>query len=419
MDGEARQLPPEPGEAEEAILRSAGMWPPDMQGYVTDPLSQEKRHWTRALALACREGIALTDRVRVHLGDVLAMLRELRDASVHCVVTSPPYLDARDYGVPPTAWPAVTYRPRFDLEPVTVPATVCCLGHEKTLVAYVGHLVLVARELARVLRRDGTFWLNLAPTYSAGTTAPRKPTTTQGDSVPSSWASRCMAPRVTAGLAAKQRIPVPSAVCDALQAEGWIVRNAIAWVKPNATPSSARDRCTPAHEAVFLLARSRRYRVHLDRLATPAQHPRSRNTGRTYGKARGDAGSRRGASVPWEGDTAHPRDVWNIPTARFRGAHFATFPVELARRCVLAGSDVGDLVLDPFGGSGTTAEAAVELGREALLCELNADYVAMQRERLEASSVRRAQGQRTTTRVRHAPDGSDPEQLLLDLGAAT
>lgn len=388
MDGEARQLPPEPGEAEEAILRSAGMWPPDMQGYVTDPLLQEKRHWTRALALACREGIALTERVRVHLGDVLAMLRELRDASVHCVVTSPPYLDARDYGVPPTAWPAVTYRPRFDLEPVTVPAMVCCLGHEKTLVAYVGHLVLVARDLARVLRRDGTFWLNLGAGYSSGTTAPRRPTTTQGDSVPSSWAARCMAPRVTAGLAAKQRIPVPSAVCDALQAEGWIVRNAIAWVKPDATPSSARDRCTPAHEAVFLLARSQRYRAHLERLATPAKHGRSRNTGRTYGDARGDAGSRRGASVPWEGDTAHPRDVWNIPTARFRGAHFATFPVELARRCVLAGSDVGDLVLDPFGGSGTVGHVAHALGRTAVLIDAQPEYFPLMVQRMATGTPR-------------------------------
>jgi DNA modification methylase len=197
-----------------------------------------------------------------------------------------------------------------------------------------------------------------------------------------------MAPRVTAGLAAKQRIPVPSAVCDALQAEGWIVRNAIAWVKPDATPSSARDRCTPAHEAVFLLARSQRYRAHLERLATPAKHGRSRNTGRTYGDARGDAGSRRGASVPWEGDTAHPRDVWNIPTARFRGAHFATFPVELARRCVLAGSDVGDLVLDPFGGSGTVGHVAHALGRTAVLIDAQPEYFPLMVQRMATGTPR-------------------------------
>jgi DNA modification methylase len=324
----------------------------------------------------------------VLLGDVLARLRALPTESVQCIVTSPPYLDARDYGVAPTAWPEVTYRPRFDLPEVTVPAMVCCLGHEETLVAYVGHLVLVWRELRRVLRRDGTCWLNLGAGYSSGTTSPRKPTTTEGEDVPSSWGPRCHGARVTAGLPAKQRIPAPSAVRDALQAEGWFVRDDIAWAKPNATPSSVRDRCTPSYESLYLLTRAPRYAIHLDRLATPAVSERSRNARRKHGEARGDGGNHRGASVPWTGEVAHPRDVWTIPTGRVRAAHFATFPHELARRCVVAGSDPDDVVLDPFAGTATTLAIAHALDRRAVGVEAQPAYVPLMRDRMTEVAAR-------------------------------
>ncbi len=285
---------------------------------------------------------ALTDLVRVFTGDVLAVLRGVADETFHCIVTSPPYLDARDYGVVPTAWPTVTYRPRFDLPEVTVPATTCCLGHETSMLAYVGHLVLVARELRRVLRRDGVLWLNLGAGFSSGTTAPRKPTTTEGPHVPASWKGRCHGARVTGGLPAKQLIRAPSAVCDALQADGWFVRNEVAWVKPNAKPDSVRDRMTTAHEVVFVLTREPRYYFDALAIATPARSSRSGNVARVYGPDRGRPSSHQGASIPWAGDTAHPRDVWTIPVGRFTGAHFATFPVELARRCIVAGtSEVG------------------------------------------------------------------------------
>jgi DNA modification methylase len=357
--------------------------------------------------------------VVVLVGDVLARLRDIADASVHCIVTSPPYLDARDYGVPATAWPEVTYRPRLDLPAVTVPAMTCCLGHEKMLVDYVGHLVLIARELRRVLRKDGTLWLNLAAGYSSGTTAPRKPSKTVSEHKPSSWETRCYEARVTAGFPAKQRIPTPSAVRDALQGDGWFVRDDIAWWKPNATPSSVRDRCTPSYESVFMLTREPRYTIHLDRLATPAKSTSSRNKKRQHGEARDDAGNHRGASVPWEGDTAHPRDVWVIPTARFKGAHFATFPEELARRCIVAGSDPGDVVLDPFAGSGTTLAEAAAHSRHAIGIDAQESYLPMMVERTEKRLNRPARPEKRPKRSPQAQKAATTRRhVQLDLLAA-
>jgi DNA modification methylase len=352
--------------------------------------------------------VRLSPRARVLLGDVLDGLRSLPASSFQCIVTSPPYLDARDYGVAPTAWPAVEYAPRFDLPPVDLAPFSCPLGHEPSLLAYVGHLVVVARELRRVLHPSGVLWLNLGAGFSSGTTAPRKATTTQGDHVPSSWAGRCHGPRVTGGLPAKQLIPAPSAVRDALQADGWYVRGDLVWSKPNATPSSARDRCTPSHEALLLLTREPRYKIRLGRLATPAKGP-SRNTRREYGDARNDPGNHRGASVPWKGDAAHPRDVWTIPTARFKGAHFATFPPELARRCVLGGSDPGDVVLDPFAGTGTTLAVADALEREALGLEAQPSYLPLMERRFAEMASERdradARRERAESRARWVQTG--------------
>lgn len=311
-----------------------------------------------------------------------ARLDELPPASVQCVVTSPPYLDGRDYAVPPTTWPEVTYRPRFDLSEVSVPAETVCLGLERTLVAYVAHLVVIHRALRRALRDDGVCWLNVGAGYSSGTTAPRKPTTTEGDRVPSTWAGRCYGARVTAGLEAKQRIGAPHAVADALQAEGWYVRDEIVWHKPNPTPSSVTDRCTPAWEHLYLLTKSPRYKLSLDRIATAAKYERSGNAERAHGESRDDAGNHRGTSIPWQGDTAHPRNVWTIPTEGYRGRHTATFPTELARRCVVAGSDPGDVVLDPFAGTGTAVSVADCLGRVGVGVELQADVEGELAERL-------------------------------------
>lgn len=334
---------------------------------------------------AARERV--TDAVELLVDDVLPGLVSVPDGVAQCIVTSPPYLDARDYGIAPTAWPEVVYRPRFDLDAIEVPASCDVLGAETSLRAYVGHVVLVARALRRVLRPDGTLWLNLAAGYSCGTTAPRRPTTTRGPDVPTSWSSRCSGPRITAGLPAKQRIPAASAVCDALQAEGWWVRNRIIWSKPNAKPDSTRDRCTVAHEELFLLTPRARYYFDRAAISTPAKHPRSRNASRRYGADRADPGDHHGDAIPWQGETAAPRDVWTIPATPYRGAHFATFPRELARRCIAAGSRVGDLVIDPFAGTGTVGEMAQEMGRRALLIEASASSAALLRARVRGGAA--------------------------------
>lgn len=358
MDGEARQLPPEPGETEEAILRAAGMWPPDMQGYVTDPLLQEKRHWTRALALACREGIALTDRVRVHLGDVLAMLRELRDASVHCVVTSPPYWGLRDYGLAPTDWPEVTYRPAWDLPEVTIPTQQCCLGLEPDVLVFIGHLVLVFREVARVLRPDGACWVNLGDGYATGTNSARKPSGKHARNVghipesaphrrkPASWTNRCQSERRSpGGLTPKNLLLAPHRVALALQADGWIVRQDNVWSKPSPMPESTADRTTRSHEYVFHLTRGQRYFHDALAVAEPTVEAASGNLARVRRRDRGGIVghcANQGFGVPWSGQTRNPRSVWLITAAPCRDAHFATFPPELPRRCILAStSEVG------------------------------------------------------------------------------
>ena len=320
-------------------------------------------------------GRQICEGVTLFVGHALSVIPSIPRASVQTIVTSPPYLDARDYGLSPSPWPEVVYRPRYDLPEVTAPADRACLGSERTLIGYVAHLVLVARALRWALRPDGTLWLNLAAGYSAGTTSRRKPTTTQGPDVPSSWRSRCESARITVGLPAKQRIPAVSAVCDALQADGWWVRNRVVWHKPNAKPDSARDRCSPAHEELLLLTPGPRYYFDGDAISTLAKYPRSHNRARRYGEGRDDPGDHHGDSIPWEGKRAKPRDVWTIPVKGYRGAHSATFPADLARRCILAGSRPGDLVLDPFAGSGTVGEVARSLGRSAVLVEASERYV--------------------------------------------
>ena len=353
------------------------------------------------------------------VADVLAGLSLVADASVQCVVTSPPYLGLRDYGIGATDWPEVTYLPRFDLPAVTVPAMRCVLGAEPSLLAFVGHLVLVARALRRVLRDDGVMWLNLGASYATGTTSSRKATTTQGAKVPSGWAGRCDETRWTPeGLPAKNIIPSPWAVAEALQADGWVLRAEVIWRKPNPMPEAVTDRPTVSHEPVFLLSKRGKYFYDREAIAEPLEHPeastaddmaramtrrrrtateqrqepldaeryrqsdRTRRSGNKTAKTgddRGRPGDHRKASIPWEAPpsgTRNARSVWTIPTQPFKGAHFATFPAELARRCILAGSRPGDVVLDPFAGSGTVGAVAKTHGRRAVLIEVSERYAA-------------------------------------------
>jgi DNA modification methylase len=303
----------------------------------------------------------------------------IADNTVQCCVTSPPYWGLRDYG------------------------TAGQIGLEQTPDAYVAELVAVFREVWRVLRDDGVLWLNLGDCYAndgkwGGETGGKQSYLDDNNR------KRVGREKRVTGLKPKDLVGMPWRVAFALQADGWWLRQDVVWHKPNALPESVLDRCTKSHEYVFLLAKNERY--FYDVLATaepcegdhlrhatnpqasavPGASPhmglrKSGNKARKYGEDRDRPGSHLGNGIPWEGSTRRARSVWTIPTQPYSGAHFATMPEALAERCILAGSRTGDLVLDPFGGSGTTARAAISLGRRAVVTELNPSYLALAAER--------------------------------------
>jgi DNA modification methylase len=273
---------------------------------------------------------------RILVGDVRESLRGLPDGSVRTVVTSPPYWGLRDYG--------------HDGQ----------IGLEQTPEEYVREMVGVFREVRRVLADDGTLWLNLGDSYGSG----------------------------------KQLVGIPWRVAFALQADGWLLRQDIIWHKPNPMPESVTDRCTKAHEYVFLLTKQPRYYYDADAVSEPisvanrlhydkyAALP-SRGQTKQYADRNdaGNSGTQCGFSKP--GLThRNRRSVWTVTTKPFKGAHFAVMPEALVEPCVLAGSAAGDTVLDPFSGSGTVGVVALRHGRNYIGCELNPEYADLSRKRI-------------------------------------
>lgn len=296
--------------------------------------------------------------VRVLTGDCRDVLKTLPDESVHCCVTSPPYFGLRDYGVAGQ------------------------IGLEASPVAFVREMVAVFREVRRVLRRDGTLWLNIGDSYcSVGGKG------VQGLHGQMAGRSICKAredikrSRPAEGLKPKDRMMIPARVALALQEDGWWLRDEIIWHKPNVMPSSVEDRTTPAHEMVYMFARSSRYAYDLDAIKEPAvcEHPSGNGYQRSEQIARGGRGSSKGW-VPTE--LRQPRSVWSINTQPYAEAHFATMASDLAEKCIKAGCPAGGTVLDPFGGAGTTGLVADRLGRDAVLIELNPAYATMASNRL-------------------------------------
>jgi DNA modification methylase len=298
--------------------------------------------------------------VEILHGDCRETLKTLPDASVHCCVTSPPYFGLRDYG--------------HDGQ----------IGLEESPDAFVQQMVGAFREVRRVLRDDGTLWLNLGDSYVANATgglssAPSKMTGGRANQKAGSERPD----KSGFGLAPKNLIGIPWRVAFALQADGWYLRQDIIWHKPNPMPESVTDRCTKAHEYIFLLSKSARYFYDAEAICEPSEGvsggPFSQKT--HEGRRSAMAG---GAEIgrPEDKGTRNRRSVWSVVTKPYKAAHFATFPPDLIRPCILAGCPTGGTVLDPFGGSGTTGQVAMEEGRNAILCELNADYVGLIRKRI-------------------------------------
>jgi len=328
-------------------------------------------------------------------GDCLDILRTLPDESVHCCVTSPPYWGLRDYG--------------HDGQ----------LGLEKTPDEYVGKILAIFREVRRVLRKDGTCWLNLGDSYTSGGRKERDPGKQKihpafdGDNFADG-----LRPGTPDGLKPKDLIGIPWRVAFALQSDGWWLRQDIIWHKPNPMPESVRDRCTKAHEYVFMLAKSARYFYNAEAIAEPAsmesaaRYERGRSDHHKYAnggpgdqtitksfehmrrtdKQRGHSRRHAGFNDRWDAmekseqcrGTRNKRSVWTISTQPYPEAHFATFPEEIPRLCVLAGRPPGGVVLDPFCGAGTTGLVAKKLGHDFIGIELNPEYVKMATRRINS-----------------------------------
>ena len=272
-------------------------------------------------------------RTDILVGDSRKLLKEIADQTFQMCVTSPPYWGLRDYGIDGQ------------------------IGAESAVDSYCADLVEVFREVRRTLRDDGTLWLNIGDSYTSGGRTWRD--------VDDKNAARGMDYRAPTpeGLKPKDLIGVPWKLAFALQADGWYLRTDIIWHKPNGQPESVKDRPTRAHEYVFLLSKSERYLYDWEALKEPT----------TNG---GGARSR--------------RSVWSINTEPYRGAHFAVFPPELVRLCVLGGSKRGSLVLDPFLGSGTTGMVALQEGRGFVGIELKPEYAELARERILNVNLRMA-----------------------------
>jgi DNA modification methylase len=325
-------------------------------------------------------------------GDVRERLRELPDASVHCCVTSPPYFGLRDYGMAGQ------------------------LGLEPTPDAFVAELVAVFRDVRRVLREDGTLWLNLGDSYGTGSRGqnfdPASGATNKGGQGAAGKFGHRKQPPVR-GMH-KQLLGIPWRVAFALQADGWWLRQDIIWSKPNPMPESVTDRCTKAHEYLFLLSKSDRYYFDAKAIAEPVaastiarlsqstldqQQGSDRVPGKTNGRMKAkpprfgghkygdndDEQHRTKSGNDYEVATSelrNRRSVWTVTSKPFKEAHFATFPPDLIEPCILAGAPVGGTVLDPFFGAGTTGLVAVKHERNCVGIELNPAYVDIARRRL-------------------------------------
>ncbi len=302
--------------------------------------------------------------VKLLHGDALAMLKTLDTETVQTCVTSPPYWGLRDYGAEGQ------------------------LGLEATPDEYVAKLVEIFREVRRVLAKDGTLWLNLGDSYAGGGRGGIGDASTLGGTGRNQNESRGANRGLAHGLKPKDLVGIPWMVAFALRADGWWLRSDIIWSKPNPMPESVRDRPTKAHEYIFLLAKSEKY--YYDALSVKEPHAtghrKDKWQGRKYdGKGPAEDDGRRNGNVReyrLNPEGRNNRSVWNVTTSPYKGAHFATYPPKLIRPCILAGSRPGDLVLDPFNGAGTTGLVALELRRDYVGIDVNADYLALTRKRL-------------------------------------
>jgi DNA modification methylase len=310
-----------------------------------------------------------TDCGKLYYGDVLDILKDLPAKSVNCCVTSPPYWGLRDYGAKGQ------------------------LGLEKTPEEYVEKMVAVFDEVKQVLRDDGTVWLNLGDSYSSGGRGCNE----RNNNFLGKGTGKAMSlgpKKAPDGLKPKDLVGIPWRVAFALQAAGWYLRQDIIWHKPNPMPESVKDRCTKAHEYIFLLSKSKKYFCDMESVKETAEYPNGPNSPQSINSPYGQGFTRKNNAYsfdrrktrrtkPTQRDRDHvkysgkrnKRSVWTVSTKPFSGAHFAVFPPALIEPCIMAGCPKGGTVIDPFMGSGTTAIVAHKNDRKFVGIEINKKYI--------------------------------------------
>ena len=306
---------------------------------------------------------------KIYKGDSLSVLRELPPEIANCIVTSPPYYGLRNYGVAGQ------------------------IGLEHSPENYIKRLTDVFMECRRVLKKDGTMWIVIGDSY-AGSGRGIGDINKKGIQPKASFAGEFLKPYRLNGYKNKDLMGIPWALAFALRASGWYLRQDIIWAKPNPMPESVLDRCTKAHEYIFLLSKSPKYYFNHEVMLEPAKYDGRKNTIHNgSAKYQGNAAGiptqtlSKGGRERWQmrrGEyLRNKRSVWTVPTRPFKGAHFATFPIDLIKTCIQAACPSGGVVLDPFMGAGTTAVVARELGNNYIGIELNSDYIEIAESRLK------------------------------------
>jgi DNA modification methylase len=304
---------------------------------------------------------------KIEFGDCRETMRKWAAEGVKAqtCVTSPPYYGLRDYG--------------HDGQ----------IGLEETPEEYIAAMVEVFRCVKDVLADDGTLWLNIGDSYynyrpGKGQALVKQTVANSDQDLPQTCARRG---NKLDGLKEKDLIGIPWMLAFALRADGWYLRQDIIWHKPNPMPESVQDRCTKAHEYIFLLSKSQKYHYDHESIKDPVKQDwwtRDRTDGKYHNEG---SGLQPHSGLEKSYEMANKRSVWTVNTKPYAGAHFAVFPTELIEPCILAGAAPGQVVLDPFMGSGTTAQVAQNLGRQYLGCELNPEYKSLQDKRLSQLSL--------------------------------
>jgi DNA modification methylase len=294
---------------------------------------------------------------KIEFGDCRETMRRWASEGIKAqtCVTSPPYFGLRDYG--------------HDGQ----------IGMEETPEEYITAMVEVFRCVWDVLDDDGTLWLNIGDSYNGSGGQGTKPNIMSKEAAEGRGGKAIKVD----GIKSKDLIGIPWMLAFALRADGWYLRQDIIWHKPNPMPESVQDRCTKAHEYIFLLSKSQKYYYDIESIQEPAIYAGDDRGSRGDSRRGTEANSMSGKT----GEFRNKRSVWTVTTKPYDGAHFAVFPQDLIEPCIMAGAPVGGVVLDPFMGSGTTAQVAQNLGRKYLGCELNPEYKPLQYKRLRQLSL--------------------------------